>query len=105
MVAMLVQDLLTDLGCGVVQVAGTVEEGLRLAAPGRIVIDAAILDVNLGGEKVFPVADVLAACGVPFIFATGYGAAGLEPRYANHPVIAKPFRRHALEDLLTTALS
>lgn len=105
LIAMLVEDMLTDLGCVVVDIAGTVEDGLRLATPGKATIDAAILDVNIGGEKVFPVADALTELGVPFIFATGYGTAGLAPRYASHAVVAKPFRRHALEHLLAEALT
>lgn len=104
-IAMLVEDMLSEMGCTEVDIAGTVEQGLRLAGPGEPAIDAAILDVNIDGEKVFPVADALAARGVPFIFATGYGSAGLDPRYENRPVIAKPFRREALEKSLASALS
>ena len=105
LIAMLVEEMLTDLGCVVTEVARTVEEGLRLAASGEGAIDAAILDVNLGEQQVYPVADALGQLGLPFIFATGYGIDGLSPRYAAHPVIAKPFRRPVLEQLLRTALS
>jgi len=66
-------------------------------------IDGAILDVNLGGEKVFPVADVLAQQGIPFLFATGYGKAGLEPHHAERPVIAKPFGFEPLKKALISA--
>ena len=104
MIAMLVEDMLAELGCTVIDIAGTVEQGLRLAEPGKTSIDAAILDVNIGGEKVFPVADALAAHGVPFVFATGYGSAGIDARYENRPVIAKPFRRETLEKSLASAL-
>jgi len=102
LVAMLVEDFLTDLGCVVVDVAGTLEQGLAAASSGAI--DGAILDVNLGGAKVFPIADVLAERGVRFVFATGYGPGGVEPRYADRAIIAKPFRREALERVLTDAL-
>lgn len=105
LIAMLVEEMLTDLGCVVVQVARTVEEGLHAAVSGDIAIDAAILDVNIGEQQVFPVADALGERGLPFIFATGYGIDGLAPRYADHAVVAKPFRRAALEQLLRTALS
>lgn len=104
MVAMLVEDMLTDLGCVVVEIAGSVEQGLRLIAPGTIAFDAAILDVNIGGEKVFPVADHLATQGIPFLFATGYGPEGIAPRFAGRPVLAKPFRRAALETMLMQAI-
>lgn len=59
-------------------------------------LDLAILDVNLDGRMSFPVAEILARRGVPFLFATGYGSAGIEPPYRDRPVIRKPF---SLEDL------
>ncbi len=105
MIAMLVEDLLTDLGCIVVDVAGTLEQGMALADPAASQLDGAILDINLGGEKVFPIADLLAARGVRFLFATGYGAQGVEPRYGDRPVLAKPFRRDALERALVAELT
>jgi CheY-like chemotaxis protein len=101
MVAMLVEDLLDDLGCVVVDVIASVAEGLRFATSGDREIDAAILDVNIGGEKVFPVADALTHRGIPFIFATGYGSAGIDARFHGRPVLAKPFRR----DMLAASLS
>jgi hypothetical protein len=60
-------------------------------------IDAAVLDVNLGGELIYPLADVLAADHVPFVFITGYGAEEIEPRYARVPVLQKPIEVDALE--------
>ena len=105
LVAMLVEDILTDLGCVVVHVAGTLEDGLAAARISAPSIDGAILDINLGGSKVFPIADVLEAHGVKFLFATGYGPGGLEPRYADHAVLAKPFQREVLEELLIAQLS
>lgn len=102
MVAMLVEDLLTDLGCVVVDVAGTLEQGLAAAVK---TIDGAILDINLGGAKVFPIADVLSARGVKFLFASGYGSGAAEGHYAGHPVLPKPFRRDALETMLVAALT
>jgi DNA-binding response OmpR family regulator len=105
MVAMLVEDLLIDLGCVVVDVAGTLEQGLRAAAASASPIDGAILDVNLGGSKVFPIADVLEARGVKFIFATGYGVLGVESRYAGHKILSKPFQLRALEETLVAALT
>ncbi len=64
-----------------------------------------MLDVNVGGEKVFPVADALAARGVPFLFATGYGTAGVAARYADKRVIAKPFQPQVLEDALAATFA
>jgi len=104
LVAMMVEDMLTDLGCVVVDVAGTVSRGLTVVGDPGLALDGAVLDVNLGGEKVYPVAEVLTARGVPFIFATGYGISGIAPAYAHVPALAKPYETRALESLLTAAL-
>ena len=104
MVAMMVEDMLTDLGCVVVDVAGTVSRGVALASDAGLSLDGAILDVNLGGDKVYPVAEALVAKGIPFIFATGYGIAGIAETFAHVPALAKPYDAQALERMLTTAL-
>lgn len=104
MVAMMIEEMLTDLGCVVVEVAGTLARGLSLAEDGAQTLDAAVLDINLGGDKVYPVAERLAASGVPFVFSTGYGLAGISPDFARIPALAKPFRPEALEAALMAAL-
>jgi CheY-like chemotaxis protein len=104
MVAMMVEDMLADLGCVVVDVAGTLSRGLALVADGDLALDGAILDVNLGGEKVYPVAEALAARGIPFIFATGYGIAGIAEDFSHIPALAKPYEARALEMMLASAL-
>jgi DNA-binding response OmpR family regulator len=105
LVAMLLEDMLADLGCVVVDVAGSVSRGLALVDDAASRLDAAILDVNLGGEKVYPVAKRLTARGVPFIFSTGYGVSGIAPDYAGVPALAKPFGSRALEATLISVLS
>ena len=104
MVAMMIEDMLADLGCVVVGVAGTVSQGMALAGDETLQIDGAVLDVNLGGEKVFPVAERLTARGVPFIFSTGYGPAGISEAYARTPTLAKPYGRKALADMIANAM-
>jgi CheY-like chemotaxis protein len=104
MVAMMVEDMLADLGCVVVDVAGTLSRGLALVADTELALDGAILDVNLGGDKVYPVAEVLTARRIPFIFATGYGIAGIAESFSHVPALAKPYECRALERMLTTAL-
>lgn len=102
LVSMLVEDMLTDLGCTIVGPAAEIEEALKLA--GSADIDAALLDVNLGGRPIFPVADALKARGVPFAFASGYGEAGLTEDHKGSTVLQKPFReadlRRVLESLV-----
>jgi len=96
LVALMISEMLDDLGCTVAGSAGNLHDALALAQSSDL--DGAILDLNLGGEPVYPVAEALAAKGVPFVFLTGYGAGGVEPRFADVPTIAKPFHPSALED-------
>ena len=101
LIAMTMEDMLTDLGCDVVDVAGTLAQALRRVDAMAGALDGAILDVNLGGgEMVYPVADALANRGVPFVFATGYGPDGLDPRYRETQVLAKPVGQAALAKAL-----
>ncbi|MBX9701188.1 MAG: response regulator [Acetobacteraceae bacterium] len=99
LVAMLVEDALLDAGASVLGPAATVAEALALlgreAPP-----DAAVLDLNLAGETSTPVADALAARGLPFVIATGYGASGLPPGHADVPVLAKPYDPDELTGVL-----
>jgi CheY-like chemotaxis protein len=103
LVAMALEDMLGDFGCVVVDVAGTLARGVALAE--KLAIDGAILDINLGGEKVFPVAERLAGRGVPFVFCTGYGCAGLPADFATAPTLAKPYNQGQLYDLLISGLT
>ena len=103
MIAMLVEDMLADLGCAVVGPAHGLDAALALAGGGEA-IDAALLDVNLCGQPVFPVADALRAKGVPMVFATGYGESGLREIDAGAPVLQKPFRVADLARALSETL-
>ena len=103
MIAMLVEDMILDFGSEVVGPAAQMDEALRLAR--QVELDAAILDINVGGTVVFPVAEVLRERGIPFIFATGYGSTGLPPRFLNSPTLPKPFSYESLADALRLALA
>jgi CheY-like chemotaxis protein len=102
MVAMLLEDLLHELGCHVVEIASRVETALT-SILARI-FDVAILDVNLKGETSYPVADVLELRKVPFLFATGYGTEAIPEKYRQRVVLQKPFKKHELEEALLRAL-
>jgi CheY-like chemotaxis protein len=91
LVSMLLEDMLADHGCEVAATASRIGQALDLLADPALVFDAAILDVNLGGDPIFPVAEALAARGSPFVFATGYGAGGLPEFWRNRPTLQKPF--------------
>lgn len=94
--AMMVEDLLADLGCCVVGPALRLAEAETLAREERL--DGAVLDVNIGGEASFAVADILARRSIPFCFATGYGEAGIPARFRSAPVLQKPYRPETLRD-------
>ncbi|MBP0465817.1 response regulator [Roseomonas sp. PWR1] len=89
LVAMLVEDALNDAGYGVIGPARTVTEALHLLEGERP--SAVVLDLNLAGESSGGIADLLAARGIPFVVATGYGAAGVPPQHRNAPVLPKPY--------------
>lgn len=101
-ISLLVESMLMDLGCDDVWYASGVAEALEILA--RRIPDAAVLDVNLAGEPAYPIATRLAAAAVPFIFATGYGASGIDRDWKNRPVIQKPFQREMLASALASAL-
>lgn len=102
-IAMLVEDMVEDFGSEVVGPATTIDKALSLARNADL--NAAILDINVGGSVIFPVADVLRARGIPVIFSTGYGANGLPPRFLDCATLRKPFTDEALRDALRHALA
>ena len=102
LIALMLEDMVEGMGCAVTALAPRVSLGVAMADSGQF--DVAILDVNVAGENVEPVAERLAARGVPFIFATGYGEAGVPLRYRDRPVVAKPFRSEQLEAAIQKAV-
>jgi CheY-like chemotaxis protein len=98
-ISFLLEDMLGELGAADVRHAGTVKTALAFL-DGHTP-DLAVLDVNLGGgERVYPVAERLEAKGVTFLFTTGYGKSGIDPRWAERSVVQKPFTL----DVMTVAL-
>lgn len=98
MVAMYVEDLLTELGYEVVGLATSLDQALPLAREGAF--DFAVLDINLAGQVSFPVADVLRERGIPFLFASGYSSKGLNEEYRSAVRIQKPFLSQDLEQAI-----
>ena len=98
LVAMNIEDMLLDLGHEIAGMAARLDAALALASDTQI--DLALLDVNLAGDQSFPVADLLATRGVPFLFATGYGIQGIEERHRGRPVLQKPFRAADLAEAI-----
>jgi DNA-binding response OmpR family regulator len=102
LIAMLMEDMLVELGFEVVGPANRLHGALALAQAEDF--ELAILDVNLGKEQSFPVADVLRQRGIPFIFATGYGTDGLSAAYRQAITLPKPFEAGQLEKAISQAL-
>jgi CheY-like chemotaxis protein len=101
MIRMLLQDMLDDLGHILAGEAGGLDEALALAQQADF--DIAILDVNLNGQPISPVVEVLIARGLPFVFATGYGQRGVPEPYRMIPTLQKPFQADALALALEAA--
>ena len=102
MIRMLLQDMLADLGHTLAGEAGGIDEALALAKEGAF--DVAILDVNLNGQPISPVVEVLVARGLPFVFATGYGQRGVPEPYRQTPTLQKPFQSEALARAIEAAI-
>ncbi len=102
LIAMMLEDFLESMGHRVVGTVETVAEGLARVAQGGF--DVAILDVHLkDGERIWPVADALAAKSIPFILATGGHIEPPPPEHCGVPVLSKPFTIDAIEPLLDRA--
>jgi CheY-like chemotaxis protein len=102
LVVMLLEDMLSELGCHVVGTAAHLNEAIQLADSTDA--DVAILDVNLDGHEAYAVAERLAAREIPFVFATGYGRQGLRAGFGNRPTLQKPFRIEDLRRVISEAL-
>ena len=94
LVAMNIEDVLTEEGCEVVGPASRLDVAIRLAREERI--DAAVLDVTIRGGQVFPVAEILMDRGIPFVLASGYGDWALPERLKGQSRLTKPFSSEEL---------
>ena len=102
MIRMMVADMLDELGYRVAAEAGEITEAIRLAQSTEF--DFAILDVNVNGKVITPVAELIKARGRPFIFATGYGSSGLPEEYRDRPALQKPFQLETLAKMIDATL-
>jgi CheY-like chemotaxis protein len=103
MIRMMVADMLEELGYSIAAEAGDINEAVKLAQ--SVEFDLAILDVNVNGKVISPVADLLAARNRPFIFATGYGSSGLPAEYRDRPALQKPFQIETLARMIEQTLN
>ena len=103
LVAMMIQDFLTEKGHAVIGPISRASEALLVAKEGDF--DAAILDIHLGDGMAYPVAEILAERGVPFVFVTGYQADTIDDRFSEVPVLQKPIERQMLQRLFTPGVN
>jgi CheY-like chemotaxis protein len=101
-VLLLVEDMLMELGCELVGTASRMAEAVSLA--GSAEFDVAVLDVNINGEPINPVAEAVSARGLPMVFSTGYGRSGIDARWREKPVLQKPYRLEDFAAALREAL-
>ena len=102
-VALLIEDMLIDLGCEIAAAATELDTASEIARAATI--DFALLDLNLNGKSALPVARILSERGIPFVFSTGYGVSGLAEEFSSHPMLAKPFVINDLRKKIVLALS
>jgi DNA-binding response OmpR family regulator len=103
MICLLLEDMLTDFGCEILGPASDIDQAAQLAG-GEQNIDVALLDVNLGGRPIFPVAKILLRRSVPILFATGLGVADLPRDWQTFCWLQKPMTSKTLADALDRTL-
>ena len=101
-ISMLLEDMLLDFGCTVVGPAARLSTALEMAEGETY--EVAILDVNVAGEPIYPVAEAIAKRHLPLVFSTGYGGAGIREPFRDRPVVQKPFSQADLKRTLIGAL-
>ena len=102
MIASVIEEMLVDLGCRAVWIAGSAKDAQAVLAQHRPHI--VILDVNLGGDSGFQLAQWLVDATIPFVFATGYGRHGLPEQWTTRPIMQKPFKMETLQAVLGALL-
>jgi CheY-like chemotaxis protein len=102
LIRMLIAGMIEELGHTVVAEAGNIADALKLAKTADFGI--AVLDINVAGDRIEPVAEIIDGRHLPFVFASGYGAAGLPDKFRNRPVLQKPFLINRLGEAIEAAL-
>jgi CheY-like chemotaxis protein len=103
LIRMMIAEMIEELGHTVVAEAANIADALRLAETTDFGL--AILDVNVGGDRIEPVAEIIAGRHLPFVFSSGYGAAGLPEKFCDRPALQKPFLPDRLEKAIQLALA
>lgn len=101
-IALQLEDMLVESECEVVGPASRVGQALRLLNDQAV--DTAVLDLNVAGDLVYPVADALEARGLPYVFATAYDPSDIAERYGHRRVLQKPFSRRVFLEAIQASL-
>ena len=104
LVSMMVEGMLMDLGCEIVGPFSRLDQALNAVKEG-VEFDLALLDVNLGGERSFPLAEVLSEKNIPFVFTTGYDESGMPDQWRGRPSLRKPFMMNEMAVALRGAIT
>lgn len=102
LVALMIEDMIDDIGAMRIGTASTIDEAMMTLESAQP--DIAVLDINVGGEQVFPVCERLADLGIPFVFSTGYGQHGVPEQWQASPVLQKPYTAPQLANALACCL-
>jgi CheY-like chemotaxis protein len=102
LIRMMIVEMLEELGHRVVAEAGSIETAEPLARAS--VFDLAVFDINIGGFNISPIAEIVAARSLPFVFVSGYGPAGRPALFADRPVLRKPFLIEHFADMINSAI-
>ena len=102
LILMMIEDMLTDLGCESIAVASKADQAITLVE-GQV-FDAAMLDINLNGIASYPIADALTARRVPYFFSTGNGVKDMKEGYRDQDVLKKPFTFDQLSNMFSRSL-
>jgi CheY-like chemotaxis protein len=102
LIRMMIVEMLEELGHRIVAEAGSIEAAEPLARTS--VFDLAVFDINVAGFNISPIAEIVAARGLPFVFVSGYGPAGMPALFADKPVLQKPFLIEHFADMINSAM-
>jgi len=103
LIRMMVVEMLKELGHRVVAEAGSIQTAEPLAR--TCAFDLAVFDINVAGFNISPIAEIVAARGLPFVFVSGYGPEGLPALFSDKPVLRKPFLITDFATMINSALS
>jgi len=103
LIRMMIADMLEELGHRVVAEAGSIDKAEPLAR--NSAFDLGVFDINVGGPIITPIAEIVAARGLPFVFVSGYGSEGVPPSFGDRPVLRKPFLIEHFEETINAAVA